>query len=134
MITTVRLITVRNRYPADRQSMDIHLNRPPLLEASIPKGTRTRHPHHASLPPPTRILDLRTAITFITTVRPYIEPYIEPLLWRGVSWFLGDAERPADAVREVERFKERQREKEKDVMEALGPYIYHERVSRVRLG
>ncbi|KAG8734282.1 hypothetical protein FRC10_011802 [Ceratobasidium sp. 414] len=75
--------------------------------------------------------DLPTAIAFITTVRPYIEPYIEPyvepLLWRGVGWVLGNAERPADAVREVERFKQQQREKEKDVMEGLGPYIYHER-------
>ncbi|KAG8708883.1 hypothetical protein FRC09_000980 [Ceratobasidium sp. 395] len=71
--------------------------------------------------------DLPTAIAFITTVRPYVEPYVEPLVWRGLGWFIGDAERPSDAVREVERFKEQQREKEKDAMEALGPYIYHER-------
>ncbi|CCO30940.1 Ataxin-3 [Rhizoctonia solani AG-1 IB] len=71
--------------------------------------------------------DLPTAIAFITTVRPYVEPYVEPLLWRGVSWVLGDAERPGDAVREVERWKEQQSERERTVMQGLGPYIYHER-------
>ncbi|CAE6374483.1 unnamed protein product [Rhizoctonia solani] len=88
-------------------------------------------------PGPTRVLDfthsksaktdLPTAITFITTVRPYVEPYVEPLLWRGVSWVLGDAERPSDAVREVERWKEQETERERSVMQGLGPYIYHER-------
>jgi hypothetical protein len=42
---------------------------------------------------------------------------------------IGNVERPSDAVREVELFKQREREKEGDVMEALGPYMYHERVS-----
>ncbi|KAF8694405.1 Josephin protein, partial [Rhizoctonia solani] len=71
--------------------------------------------------------DLPTAVAFITTVRPYVEPYVEPLLWRGVSWVLGDAERPSDAVREVDKWKEQEAERERSVMQGLGPYIYHER-------
>ncbi|QRV79688.1 Ataxin-3 [Ceratobasidium sp. AG-Ba] len=73
------------------------------------------------------MIDVPATIAFITTVRPYIEPYAEPLLWRGISWFIGNAERPSDAVREVEQFKAKQREKEGEVTEALGPYMYHER-------
>ena len=42
---------------------------------------------------------------------------------------MGDVERPSDAVRQVERWKAREKEKGEDVMEGLGPYIYHERVS-----
>lgn len=40
---------------------------------------------------------------------------------------LGDAERPSDAVRQVERWKAREKEKGEDVMEGLAPYMYHER-------
>ncbi|KAJ1304888.1 hypothetical protein OPQ81_006022 [Rhizoctonia solani] len=75
-------------------------------------------------------VDIPATIAFITTVRPYVEPYVETLLWRGVSWVLGDVERPSDAIREVERWKEQQKEREKGVMQGLGPYMYHERQER----
>ncbi|CAE7204876.1 unnamed protein product, partial [Rhizoctonia solani] len=100
--------------------------------ASFPDTHKPETTTYASQPPQldsrnSAKTDLPTAITFITTVRPYVEPYVEPLLWRGVSWVLGDAERPADAIREVEKWKEQEKEREQTVMEGLRPYMYHER-------
>ncbi|KAG9100064.1 hypothetical protein FRC06_004570 [Ceratobasidium sp. 370] len=125
-------VKMRNKIPSSRDPfarITLHLGVDPF------GGTGSNPPRVTHCTRPLAKTDLPTAIAFITTVRPYIEPYIEPyvepLLWRGIGWALGDAERPSDAVREVERFKQQQREKEKDVMETLGPYIYHERADEV---